>query len=113
MPEDSSNGTYPETPIPGLFRLSVGDGDASFRALLGNGQPERSFATALERFDLDLVVLAASAEAVLPDGNPIARLADGVLITVMLGRTTRAELRDALSLLRSAGAHVLGTATVG
>ncbi|MDQ4144115.1 MAG: hypothetical protein M3198_10310, partial [Actinomycetota bacterium] len=109
---DSNGGSYREVSAARLYRLSIAGGDASMRALLEDGPPKHSFSAALERFDLDLVVVAASAEGVLPDGSPIARLADGVLITVLLDRTTRAELRDTLTLLRSTDAQVLGIVTL-
>jgi len=99
------------TPRENLWLIPAGDpGEDANRTLASAYLPELiGWLKRRHRY-----VLIDSAPALLfSDAGELARVSDGVILTVAIGGTQKTEADRALSQLRSAGARVVGTLVTG
>ena len=100
-----------EPGLEDLFVLAPGSIPPNPAAFVGTA----GFLSALSliRSQAGVVVLDAPPLTAAADAHTLARHCDAVILTVMAGRTTRAELTGALSIRDRVGANVIGIVVVG
>ena len=95
------------TGIDGLQILSSGEAPSDPVAALSSPNLARLVAE-LER-ENDVVLIDCPSALGIADVRILARLADGVLLVVRAGHTSGRDAREAVDLLRQAGAPIMGT----
>lgn len=99
------------TPRSNLWVLPAGKPELDARTALASSHLPELIAWLKRRHHY---VLLDSAPALLfSDAGELAKVCDGVILTVAIGSTRKAEADRALAQLRSAGAQVVGTVVTG
>ena len=102
-----SGGTCAATRVPGLFVLTSGGSRRNASSLLHSARLPELLALARDRFDT--VIVDTPPMVNLADARVVGRLADGVILVVRSGATTRDAAQLAVSRFADDGITVLGT----
>jgi receptor protein-tyrosine kinase len=94
------------TAVPGLAVLAAGALEFDADGPLRSAHISTLLDSLAEQFDL--LILDLPPVLVTADASILARVADGVLLVVRAGDTSRDEVRDALQQLTTVGACVVG-----
>ena len=92
--------------LSGLHVIAAGSTEAARPGLLGSAAMDALMASLRDRYDF--VLLDAPPAYAMTDARHVARLADSTLLCVRWHATPRAVVRNAVMLLRDAGATVAG-----
>ena len=96
-----------ETGIPGLYLLPSGKASLSVASLLHSTRLREWLACFRQKFDAVLIDTPPMLQ--LPDARVLGRLADGVVLVVRAGQTSRDMARAACQRFEEDGTRILGT----
>jgi capsular exopolysaccharide synthesis family protein len=106
-PLNGGAGVIYETSYPGVFVMPAGQGDLAVNNMLYS--PRLPEIVARFRKEFDAVIIDTPPMLHMSDARVLGKMADGVIVVVRAGRTTRDTLQATVQRLTEDGTPVIGT----